>query len=279
MPGTTTNDFDNADCALTQDGVFVATHDLTDGETEIFRSTNGGSNYTFYGRYTSAGPFDGGIREPLASSFSGRYMMGLNQQSNGQVRVTHTSTVGSSASFTHTPIENLSPPSGFTFVKEGAGSFNGTGITFTYNSEGTARSVEVPENNPAAAVQRDLGTIVNNGSQFSFQGGTTSSFLDLNGLPVLNKTIWGDYWSYKPYDTSTPVMNDFLFPLDGTGGPVATCQVQLKGNYTNNTRLVVGGPRIGSTGTDLYVRDVNVDAVFSDGFESGDTSAWSASCP
>ncbi len=63
LPGTTTNNFDNADCGTTTDGMFILTHDLTDSESEIFTSDDGGSNYTFYGRYTASGPFGGAIRE------------------------------------------------------------------------------------------------------------------------------------------------------------------------------------------------------------------------
>ena len=279
VPGTTTNNFDNADCALTQDGIFLGTHDLTDGNSELYRSTNGGSSYTFYGRYTSSGPFDGAIREPLAASYGGRYVMGLNQQINGQIRVTRTSTAGSTPSFTHTPIENLNPPNGFTFVKEGAGVFNGFGVTFTYNSEGTARSVEVPESNPSNTIERNLGNINNNGSQFTFQGGTTTTFFDFDGNPALTKTLWGDYWQYEPQAIDAPVFDDNSYPLNSVGGPVSTCQVHLEGNYTNNTRLIVGGSRVGSDGTDLHIRDVNVDSIFVDGFEAGDTTAWFATCP
>lgn len=279
VPGTTTNNFDNADCVLTQDGMFLGTHDLTDGETELFKSTDGGVGYTFYGRYTSSGPFDGAIREPLSGSWNGRYLMGLNQQSNGQVRVTHTSTAGASPAFNHTPIETLPPPAGFTFVKEGAGAFNGAGVIFTYNSNGTARSVEFPETGPFSKVSRDLGPINNNGSQFTFQGGTAFTFFDNEDNPLANKVIWGDYWSFESFDITDPPEVDVTFPLAGVGGPVDACQLRLQGEYTDETHLVLGGPRVGSTGTDLHVREVVVDNLFKDGFESGDTTAWTASCP
>ncbi|WP_223788568.1 hypothetical protein [Marinicella meishanensis] len=279
VPGTTTNNFDNANCGANQDGIFLGAHDLTDGETEYFRSTNGGSNYTFYGRYTSAGPFDGAIREPLVTTDFTRYLYGLNQQSNGQVRVSRTSTAGASASFSHFPIENLPAPAGFTFVKEGVGVANGPGVAFTYNSEGTARLVEVPNNNPGNTTERNLGMINNNGSQFTFQGGAITTFKNLNGVPASNKILWGDYWYVSPYNNSAQVLSDVSFPLTGVGGPVATCQVSEQGAYTHDTQLVVGGPRVGSTGTDLQIRDVNVDSLFTDGFESGDTTAWFATCP
>lgn len=279
IPGTTTNNFDNANCGVNQDGIFVAGHDLTDGETEYFRSTNGGSSYTFYGRYAAAGPFDGAIREPLATTFGSRYLYGLNQQSNGQVRVSRTSTAGASASFTHTAVENLPPPSGFTFVKEGVGVANGPGVIFTYNSQGTARLVEVPDNNPGNTTEHNLGVINNNGSQFSFQGGAVTSFPDLNGDPVSNKVLWGDYWYVEPNNSGAPVVNDPSFPLAGVGGPIATCQLSHQGPYTHHTQLVVGGPRVGSAGTNLFIRDVNVDALNSDGFEGIDDTEAFATCP
>ena len=279
VPGTTTNNFDNANCGVNQDGIFVAGHDLTDGETEYFRSTNGGGGYTFYGRYSAAGPFDGAIREPLAVTFASRYIYGLNQQSNGQVRLSRTSTAGASASFSHFPIENLPAPAGFTFVKEGVGVANGPGVIFTYNSEGTARSVEVPNNNPGNTTERNLGMINNNGSQFSFQGAAVTTFKNMNGIPASNKILWGDYWYVAPYNNGAPVFNDVTFPLAGVGGPISTCQLSQQGPYTHHTQLIVGGPRVGSTGTNLFVRDVNVDALSHDGFEGVDDTDAFATCP
>jgi len=279
VPGTTTNNFDNADCSQTSDGMFLSTHDLTDSKTEIYQSTNAGGSYTFYGRYTSSGPFDGAIREPYASNFDDRTLMGLNQLPNGQVRVTHTSTAGPSPNFNHTPIELLAPPNGFTFVKEGGARFNGAGVTFTYNSQGTARVVEFPEAGPFSVVERDLGPINNTGSQFTFQGGAVFTFFDMDNEPVTTKALWGDYWFFDSFNGAAPTAVDPTFPLSGIGGPVDVCQLELTGEYTQETNLVVGGPRIGSDGTDLRMRQVGVDSVFKDGFESGDTTAWFATCP
>jgi len=279
VPGTSTNNFDNADCVLTQDGMFLGSHDLTDGETELFKSTNGGLNYTFYGHYSSAGPFDGAIREPFTGSYAGRYVSGLNQQSNGQVRVTHTSTANPTPNFSHTNVESLPPPSGFSFVKEGAAASNGVGVIFTYNSEGTARSVEVPEAGPFSMVSRDLGSINNNGTQFTFQGGTVLPTFDLNHNPVKNNILWGDYFEIGAYDPAAPIDTDASYLLSGVGGPVDACEMKLGGDYTDETHLLVGGPRVGSTGTNLYFKPLEADSIFTDGFESGDTTAWTASCP
>ena len=36
---------------------------------------------------------------------------------------------------------------------------------------------------------------------------------------------------------------------------------------------------VGSVGTDLYKRELEADPIFTDGFESGDTTSWTMTCP
>ena len=188
LPGTTVNNFDNADCATTQDGIFISTHDLSDGETEIFKSANAGNSYTFYGRYASSGPFDGALREPLASNWGQRYARTVYQNSSGMIRTASFNTADNVPIFTHNDIEQLPPPGGFTFVKEGAGVASGTGMTFTYNANGNAQVVDIPVS--AGGFNNILlGAVMNSGSQFTFQGSTVISVLDEAGQPMENNVL------------------------------------------------------------------------------------------
>ena len=280
LPGTTVNNFDNADCGTTQDGMFISTHDLTDGETEIFKSTNAGNNYTFYGRYASSGPFDGAIREPLATSFGQRYISTAYQNSSGMVRTARSNTADNTPTFTHTDIEQLPPPNGFTHVKESAGAFNGSGITFTYNANGNAKVVDVPDTNPSSFTSRDLGMVNNNGTQFPFQGSSVVSVLDENGQPMQNNVLWGDYFIIDPNNNSKPPGIDNNFPFEGIGGPSDGCLVRKsEGSINLFIEAFFVASRTGSVGTDLYKRDIQADPIFADGFESGDTTSWSFTCP
>ncbi len=279
IPGTVTNNFDNADCTATSDGVFIGSHDLTDGETEIFKSNNAGANYTFYGRYSSVGPFGGAVREPLASSFGGRYVVGLNQQSNGQVRATHFSTADAIPSFTHTAVENLTaPPGSFTFVKESSCAFNGHGITCTYNADGNARVAEINVNNGFSVSKRNLGAVNNNGSQFTFQGSTTFTTMDREGAPMQSYFAWGHFSITEAFTTTPPPEIDSNYPLAGVGGPVDACILTEAGQYTQQHDGIFVGPRVGSTGTNLFRRELATDVIFTDGFESGDTASWQMTC-
>lgn len=280
IPGTTTNNFDNADCGTTQDGLFISTHDLTDGETEFFKSTNAGGSYTFYGRYPSSGPFDGALREPLATSHFDRYAWTLYQRSDGMIRAAGFSTVDNPPNFTHTDIESLPAPGGFTFVKESAGSYNGAGVTFTYNANGNATTVDIPQTDPFLFTIRNMGPVDNTGSQFSFQGSTLVSVIDEEGEPMASNVLWGDYFFIDPFTTSPPPGTDNNYPLAGVGGPVDGCvSRKSEGSINLFIEAFFAAPRVGSDGTDLYIRELDADPIFADGFESGDTSSWSMTCP
>ncbi len=280
IPGTVTNDFDNADCGETTDGAFVTTHDLTDNETEIYRTTNGGSSYTFYGRYVSAGPFGGGVREPLATTYAGRYAAGINQFPNGTVRYTGFDTADNTPIFEHTNLENLSQPMGFTYVKESAGASLGDGFVFTFNGDGMANLYDIPLSNPNNYIETPLGPINNNGSQFGFQGSTILGIDDNNGEPMQSHVLWGDYFIVDSGSPGAPPQIDPSYPLAGVGGPIDGCVVhELKGPDLVRVEGFFVGPRVGPDGTSLYQREIAADPVFSDGFESGDTSAWRFNCP
>lgn len=271
VPGTQTNNFDSADCMVTQAGVVVAGHDLTDSETELFRSTNGGESYTFYARYGGvSGPFDGAPREPLASSGL-RYVMGLNQQPSGQIRATRIDTAQNPPAITHTNITQTSaPPGSFQFVKESSARYRDGSFFFTYNADGNARLAVVPALNPAAFISQFLFAVASAGSQLPFVGGGLLPLLDPDGT----ETIIYAYWtaltllsgSYTP-----PGMTDTNYPLTGVGGPVDTCLVE---NARGQQHAFFLGPRVGTMGTDLHVLELETTVQFRDGFESGDVSAW-----
>lgn len=275
VPGTTVNNFDNADCMQSSNGVFLATHDLTDSETELFSITNGGMPYTFYGRYNNvSGPFDGASREPLASTFGNRYIMGLNQTPTGMMRATRIDTNSTPPIITHTNIRQLPAPTGFTHVKESAARlisdpfFIDDEFGVTYNADGNARIASIPVNNPTAFTERNLGSVNNNGSQFTFQG---STLVHIEGDISENNVLWGDFFIYDT-TPSSPVNIDSNYPLMGVGGPVDGCRV----DSTNGvSEVFIAGSRVGSVGTDLHIKQLTTPAIFADGFESGDTSSWS----
>ena len=281
IPGTTVNNFDNADCGTTSDGVYILTHDLTDGESEIFRSTNNGSSYTFYGRYNSSGPFDGAVREPLATSYGQRYAMTLSQLPSGQVRSTRFDTADNPPVFEYTTIGQFPAPSGFDFVKESSAKNNGTGISIVYNVDGNARALDVPVNNPANFVHRNLGPVSQTGSQYTFQGVGLLPILDGLGLSMENFFADDGLSSGAPYSVSAPTaVNNY--PLTGIGGPVDACVAKQKSTIDGAELFVSAffvGARVGPDGTTLYSAEVAGDPIFEDGFESGNTSAWNLTCP
>ncbi len=271
IPGTTTNFFDNADCAQNNNGVFIGTHDFSDKETELFRSTNQGGSYTFYGRYTSvAGPFDGGTREPLATSFGTRYLSGLNQTTGGMMRYTRVDTNMTPPVITHQNIRPFPAPAGFTFVKESAARHFSGQFFYTYNTDGNARTVTVDENNPANFTESQLGPINNMGSQYDFQGGGLVTVVDENGVADNINVLWGDYFIVDPNNLG-PATTDPSYPLTGVGGPADACRVDFS---DGSMQIFVAGSRVGSVGTDIHRLDLPPPPIFADGFESGDTSSW-----
>ncbi|KAA3640158.1 MAG: hypothetical protein DWP95_09085 [Proteobacteria bacterium] len=280
LPDTITNNFDNTNCADTQDGFFIGTHDLTDGETEIFKSNNGGASYTFYGRYNSSGPFDGAIREPLISNYGQRYIRSVFQQSNGMVRSCRFDTAPHTLTPSCVNIEQQTPPGGFTFVKESAGAFNGNGTTITYNVNGIAKALSFQEQDLINFRNDVLGAVNNNGSQFTFQGSNIITVLDENYQPIENHILWDDYYIFDTHSPfPPPPTNDNNYPIAGVGGPVDGCVVRhTQGQQITDMGFIVG-PRVGSDGTNLYKRTLRSDPIFSDGFESGNVSSWSNTCP
>ncbi len=273
LADTVANDFDNAQCGETSAGAFILGHDLTDGESEYFRTTDAGLNYTFYGRYASAGPFDGGVREPLATNSSFAKACALFQQPTGPVRIKCFDSSQSPPTFTETPVMNLPAPSGFSFVKEGFGVRTGEYFYFTYNADGNARIARIDPDTPGSLEQQNLGPVNNNGSQFGFQGISAFPILDGHGLLYLLMNMYTELAEVFRFFGALPVF-DLDYPLSGVGGPVDSC---LRTRPNGHQNIVIAGPRVGSMGTDLFTRRVWADSVFTDGFEAGDVSAWE--CP
>lgn len=274
VPGTTTNNFDSSDCVHTAGGLIIAGHDLTDSETELFRSTNQGSDYTFYGRYSNvAGPFDGAVREPLATTFGQRYVIGGSMTTSGQYRVTRIDTQQTPPTITQTPVRTFAPPSGFSFVREAAIRCLSQFCFITYNQDQMARAIEVPVDNPALFTDRVLGPVSNTGSQFTFQGGSLLPIAEQDGqVDAQINALWGDYFLYDP-TMATPPATDPDYPLIGVGGPTDTCLRQLS---DGSEHVAVLGPRVGGAGTDLYFKSLPAPPIFTDGFESGDVSTWTS---
>ncbi len=272
IPETVTNNFDSADCVVTQAGILVAGHDLTDSETELFRSTDSGSSFTFYERYGNvAGPFDGSMREPLATTFGSRYAVGLNQRMDGQIRATRIDTAQNPPAITHTNVTQTAPPPGsFQFVKESSARSVGDEIYFTYNVDGNIRLAIVPVNDPAQFVSMVLDALASGGSQFSFVTGGLLPLFDVNTAATIVYLYWLNLSVYDARFKNSGTV-DTSYPLDGVGGPVDAC---LLSNNRGEQHAVFIGPRVGSMGTDLHIRTLETGNLFTDGFETSDRSVF-----
>ncbi|MEZ5460197.1 hypothetical protein [Dokdonella sp.] len=269
IPGTTTNSFTTADCAVTHDSIVVSGQDFNDQEVEIFRSTTGGASYTFYGRYSNAvGPFSGAPRDQLLAAPTSQHAFSLSMTPTGQVRVAEFNLDASPAVFTQRNIINLpAPPGTFSVVRESAAGFTLAGrAIFTYNADDAARVVEFPFSNASAITTRNLGAINNSGSQFPFQGG---GVVYSEGESSHANILWGDWFILSDSGGFT---TDSSYPKVGIGGPVDGCAIE-RHSLRNQTAVVV--PTAGADSTTLLFRKDDAAGIFRDGFESGDTSSWS----
>ncbi len=205
--------------------------------------------------------------------------MTVSQLPNGQVRATRFNTALNPPVFGHSIIENLSPPQGFTFVKESSGASYGDRFIFTYNSEGTANVLDILFPNMADRNEDDLGMVSGSGTQFTFLGTHIQLIDDLIGEPMGGEFAWDFYAAITEIEFPLVVTHDPSYPLDGVGGPVDGCQLnEFSGPRAVGSETILIGPRVGSSGTNVYTRETCGDAIFADGFESGDVSAWRVSC-
>lgn len=269
MPGTTTNNFTTADCAVTQDSIVISGQDFNDQEVEVFRSTNGGAGYTFYGRYTNVvGPFSGAPRDQLLAAPTGQQLFSMHMTPSGQVRVGEFNIDANPAVFTQRNIIALpAPPGSFTVVRESAAAFTRGGrALFTFNADDTARMVEFPFSNAASITNRALGPINNSGSQFPFQG---AGLVYSEGESSNANVLWGDWFLVTD---AGAVTTDSSYPKVGVGGPVDGCAVERR-SLRRQTAVVV--PSVGKDTTTLLFREGEAAGIFRDGFESGDLSTWS----
>ena len=278
IPATASNDFDSADCGVTQNGNFISGHDMNDSEIEIFINLSNSNNFNFYGRYGGvsapvAGPFDGAVRDTLAMDRNGSFGLSFYQRSNGLTRTATFDTSDNPPMFNHNDVQQLIPPVGFVFVKESFGIRILGGVVIGYNADGNARTAEIPDSNPSSPTLRNLGAI-NNGTQFTFQGGSYIPNIDEEDTLVEHNVIWGDWFIFDPF-SAKPANIDVNFPLMGVGGPLSAC---IRRMSSGKTFSYLAGPRVGSDGTDLHIRELETDIIFTDGFESGDVSVWS-NCP
>lgn len=282
IPETIGHSFDSADCAVSQDGLFVSGHDFNDSEIEIFKLNPNLTGFTFYGRYGGggtpatdiAGPFNGGVRDTLVMARDGSFSMSMYQAANGMIRTAQFDSSAMTPSFTHTDVAQETAPTGFTFVKESFGVRLQGRVVFGYNANSRAEVIEIEDSNPLFPQTLDLGQINNVGSQFNFQGGAFLANLNGDGGVAENIVLWDKYYHYDPETKQIEI--DAGYPLNGVGGPVATCRRE---HNDFESELFVVGPKVGFTGTDFHVTDLeSLDTIFTDGFESGDTSVWSY-CP
>jgi hypothetical protein len=225
IPGTIDDPHDSADCGVTQDGIFITTHNDLDNAIDVYKVPDPGM-YTFYGRYPDpvAGPFDGGLRDQLVTNRNGSEAAGLFQRPDGAVRVTTFNTSQNPPVFNTETVMNFPPPAGFTHVEESGGtslSRLGTapGFCMTYNVDGNARVVEFPASDPSMLITRNLGSVNNGGgTHFSFSGGT------IVGQPTQTNVIWGDFFVIDPLGDVIPGTDEH-YPNIGAGGPVDGCFV------------------------------------------------------
>jgi hypothetical protein len=260
------NNFDNADCATTDDGMVLLGHNFDLSLTEIYLSSNSGVSFSSFTSYDSLGPFDGGIRESISTTTSDGgvgFATTVSQAPSGVVRTTGFSTDLFPPLLHFTDIETLPIPMGFTFVKEIANtSFGDYGI-FTYNSEGTAKMVQIPTTDPANFSITDLGPINNTGSQFNFQGGAILGIRDLGDILMEITAVWNDFFSITNLQIPFTISTDSMFPLAGVGGPIDGCVVhQYSGDDLIDLSASFAGPRVGSAGTDLHVGTLFGDPIF-----------------
>ncbi|TDR23486.1 hypothetical protein [Marinicella litoralis] len=280
IPATMTNNYDNANCAVTNDGIFILTHDLTDQETEIFKSTNSGVSYNMFGNYNSVGPFSGGIREFITADYDSGLAMTVSQMNTGMVRSTRFFTSDAFPVFDHVNLTMLMQPTGFTFVKESSGGINGDHMSFSFNGDGQAELFNIPTANPAAFTMTHLGPINSMGSQFNFQGGSGYSVPDLDGNPMVHQVMWGNLYEIN-HDMSPPTFTvDSDYPLMGIGGPVDGCVIkQMRGNDIIEIEGLIIGPTVGPGGTSLYLKRLEADPIFAGRFELTPTIIYDADCP
>lgn len=284
IPFTQTDDFDSADCATSEDGIFVSAHNNTNDTLSIFLSINGGLNWSTYDTVTGgpgrtiSGPFDGAVRDQLAIDRDGD-AASLYQLDNGTVRVSTFDTSDNPPIRTETDIVDLPAPAGFTFVKESGGIVidNATGrqARFTYNADGNARIVNVPLDNPGLFTTGNLGAIDNNGMFLNFQGGALVHVVDEDDMPVETNALWGDYFVVEePFTGDALVSIDPEYPAQGFGGPVDGCFVRMPLGLSWNSRYITAGEN-----NDTVISTRIGESFFADGFESGDTSVWKCSSP
>ena len=235
--------------------------------------------FNFFGRFGGvsapvAGPFDGAVRDTLAMDRNGSFGLSFYQRSNGLTRTATFDTSDNPPMFNHNDVQQLIPPVGFVFVKESFGIRILGGVVIGYNADGNARTAEIPDSNPSSPTLRNLGAINNNGTQFTFQGGSYIPNIDEEDTLVEHSVIWGDWFIFDPF-SAKPANIDVNFPLMGVGGPLSAC---IRRMSSGKTFSYLAGPRVGSDGTDLHIRELETDIIFTDGFESGDVSVWS-NCP
>jgi hypothetical protein len=268
LASTLTLNYDNADCATTEDGIFLLGHNLTLSQSEIYTSSDNGVSFSLFSQHDSLGPFDGAIRESISTDLSHRYAITVSQAPNGIVRSTGFSTELFMPALNHTNIESLPIPTGFTFVKEMANTTFAGNAVFTYNSEQTAKMVYIPINDPADFISFDLGPINNTGSQFDFQGGAILGTLDLGNILMEIVATWNDFFEVTNIQMPFNITTDKMFPLAGVGGPIDGCVVhKLSGSDLVGQSGIFLGPRVGAPGTDLYMGELFGDPVFKGGFE------------
>ena len=276
VPGTTTNNFDSADCANTQDGSLISGHNLTSSEIAFYLKLNASPSFNFYGKIGSmaepvAGPFDGAVRDTLVADKNSSKAWSLYQLDTGLVRASSFDTSVSPPVFQNNSILQLPAPTTFVFVKESFGIRLKSSIVFSYNADGNGRTAEITDKSPAQPHLRNLGAISNSGTQFNFQGGTYIPNTDEQDNILEHNILWGDWFLIEPL-SNVPAETDSNYPLQGVGGPVSGCR-RIQDSYP---RLAyIAGPRVGSSGTDLHIRELDsYDGIFADGFESGNLSTW-----
>ncbi|MCK7593018.1 hypothetical protein [Pseudomarimonas salicorniae] len=270
IPGTTASNYTTADCGRTTAGYFITAQDFNDSEIEIFHSPEGGSDYTFYGRYADArGPFSGAVRDQLATDPRSPQAAILSQQSNGQIRITSFDTRSPfPPAPTHTNIVNLgAPPGSFTIVRESSAARVGDGVfTFLYNADDLARTINFDTGNPSGFTAGVLGAVNSSAGQYTFQGGTA---IHVPGSQPRTNLIFDDFFQLDEMGAS---VIDPLFPLDGVGGPIDGCLATFN---PQQRKTYFTGPDATGQNTRLFSRTELPPEIFSDGFESGDVSAWS----
>jgi len=263
IPQSVAHSFTTTDCVLTADGLFVSGQDFDDGNIVVFRSTDRGLSFDWYGTFGDGeigGPFGGGVKNQLVShGRTSSDVTSLQQRTDGHMQATHFRTdlpsPGMFMSETFLPLLALTT---FIDLRESSASLGDSGINFVFNGDGQTIVAQFPFTTPLVPETWVLGP-VNSSSKYSFQDAAVVSF---GGLRI--HAAQSSY--YRVGDGPAPVVEN-NYPNANIGGPADGCRIDdHPAGY--DTVAMYALPRVGSPGIDLMTFTDLSDQIFAGKFET-----------